>query len=824
MSNNTTVDIKGDNEPLNKTLSESARLIAEFGNRVSTGFSQSVGTAIQDSQKDFVDFGNRLVYASGRVQEAIASASNPGSITDETARAIDASASMFDRFGSTLAQTVTAISTSVTAIIHSASAAWNLAVRAFDFGTYLVEAYAEAEEASNRLNGMLRANAYAAGFTSAQLMALADDLELVTNFESEATLGAMSLLASFRNIRGDVFIGATRAALDMAAAMGGDVSGAATQLGKALNDPVRGLTILEKAGIRFTEAEATLINQLVKTGEVAAAQEIILQKLQERFGGVAEEIGAGASGKLNNFREMIGNLAEDIGATLIPILDAVTPAVQDVIEVMKGFAPVVAMVAKEFSNGVNSIRERLEPFRADFISTAATIWQAMEDMTSSQGWERFFLRMEIGVIAFGNKLAWVLTEALPTDFANAFTYAGKVISTWAENSIVILNNLRKNFQDFFAYVASGGTAGGKQIPLLEGTSALPAIPKDSVPKREKGKLEKELEARLLALDTAAAESTLQKEWEIFKAVNGIDDNGNKIEKPNTLTNTASNQYNVEDFTVDEKAVKAGEEFADNAFGKLEAKFKKDTGKKQGEKDKEQSASFESLEALNKRIQSAAAAGEDKAVAEAKKQNEKLEKLIGVAEKQPQQIADKIQEGRRDDLEAQQLDAEAFGLPFDPEFFIDPADRKPAGAEALPAVDPFAELDILPNVAEDERQRDLWNGLGMPDDVLMDDVENHNAFQDWINAPIEGAENIQAANEIEQLGENIADGIGEAVEDVLNGNGAQLPAETANNLLRDNINVQENILTTLQELKQPMQDTAVASKTTSEKVDNVGKLY
>jgi phage-related minor tail protein len=63
---------------------------------------------------------------------------------------------------------------------------------------------------------------------------------------------------------------------DMSVALGTDASGSAIQLGKALNDPIKGVAALQKVGVSFTESQKEQIKTLVETGDTLGAQKIIL--------------------------------------------------------------------------------------------------------------------------------------------------------------------------------------------------------------------------------------------------------------------------------------------------------------------------------------------------------------------------------------------------------------------------------------------------------------------------------------------------------------------------------------------------------------------
>jgi hypothetical protein len=86
----------------------------------------------------------------------------------------------------------------------------------------------------------------------------------------QADPGAENLLLTFTGIGKDVFPGATKAVVDLGIAMaGGDVNNAnfkasAIQVGKALNDPIKGVTALSKVGVSFTKQQKDQIKALVK--------------------------------------------------------------------------------------------------------------------------------------------------------------------------------------------------------------------------------------------------------------------------------------------------------------------------------------------------------------------------------------------------------------------------------------------------------------------------------------------------------------------------------------------------------------------------------
>ena len=73
----------------------------------------------------------------------------------------------------------------------------------------------------------------------------------------------------------------------MSVALDQDMKSSAIQVGKALNDPVKGMTALSRVGVSFTEKQKDMVKHLEKTGHHLEAQKIILHELKKEFGGSA---------------------------------------------------------------------------------------------------------------------------------------------------------------------------------------------------------------------------------------------------------------------------------------------------------------------------------------------------------------------------------------------------------------------------------------------------------------------------------------------------------------------------------------------------------
>lgn len=181
-------------------------------------------------------------------------------------------------------------------------------------------AAADSQQVQAQLNAVLESTKGAAGVSADMANELAASLQKMTRFEDDSILSGENMLLTFTNIGKDVFPAATQTMLDMAQAMGGDLKGTAIQLGKALQDPIKGVAALADVGVNFTEAQKAMIAQMVAAGDVAGAQKFILQELQTEFGGSAVAAGQTFAGQLDILKNRFGDIQESIGMAILPLL------------------------------------------------------------------------------------------------------------------------------------------------------------------------------------------------------------------------------------------------------------------------------------------------------------------------------------------------------------------------------------------------------------------------------------------------------------------------------------------------------------------------
>lgn len=198
-------------------------------------------------------------------------------------------------------------------------------------GAFIADGFAgvtEGQDAVSQLETTIKSMGNVAGVSSEQLQEFAGKIQETTKFSAETVNGVQSMLLTFGEVKakGGIFDRATQSALDMAQALGSDASGAAVQLGKALNDPIQGVSALSKVGVSFSDDQKKVIESLVKTGDMAGAQTIILKELEKQFGGSAAAAGQTFSGQMTRAQNALGEVAESIAIRILPLVQRLADA------------------------------------------------------------------------------------------------------------------------------------------------------------------------------------------------------------------------------------------------------------------------------------------------------------------------------------------------------------------------------------------------------------------------------------------------------------------------------------------------------------------
>ena len=195
-----------------------------------------------------------------------------------------------------------------------------------------VDAFARQELAEKKLDAVLKSTQNAAGMTARELRGMASALQGVTKFGDEAIIEAQSLMLTFTKVGKQVMPDAIKTILNMSEAMGSSLKDQTIQLGKALNDPILGISALSRVGVQLSDTQKQQIKDFMDVNDVASAQQVILGELETQFGGMAEAGADTLSGSMQQMSNAIGDTAEAFGNLLAPIIIDVSGTMKDLAE------------------------------------------------------------------------------------------------------------------------------------------------------------------------------------------------------------------------------------------------------------------------------------------------------------------------------------------------------------------------------------------------------------------------------------------------------------------------------------------------------------
>jgi phage-related minor tail protein len=313
-----------------------------------------------------------------------------------------------------------------------------------DFAKQAVAAAEESRKVAAQTEAVLRSTGGVANVTARDVANLADQLSRKAGIDDELIQSGQNVLLTFTRVRNevgrgnDVFNQATRLALDMSVALKTDLQSAVLQVGKALNDPITGLTALRRAGVSFTEQQTEQIKALARNGDLLGAQKMILAELAKEFGGSAAAQ-ATASDRLKVTWE---NLKEELGGKLLPVVDKVAGWLAE--NLPKALDAAEAAFRK-IEPVIRPVKEALEGlFSGDFVEKLRDQFNRASDAVGGSGLadkiKGAFAGVDFGEI--GRKLQ----EAFRT-VAASFSGIGELLAPALRNVVGVLSAIWGAFGD-----------------------------------------------------------------------------------------------------------------------------------------------------------------------------------------------------------------------------------------------------------------------------------------------------------------------------------------------------------------------------------------
>ena len=251
----------------------------------------------------------------------------------------------------------------------------------------------------------------ASGMTAQSVSDLAMKFSSTTPFSDDLIQSGENMLLTFTNIGKQVFPQTTQTMLDMAQAMHMGPTQAAMMMGKALDDPAKGLAALQRVGVTFSASEQEQIKTMMAHNNIIGAQKIMLGELNTEFGGSAKAAGQTFAGQLQILGNQFTNLKQTVGMAVMPILTDLMEVINtDIMPAFQGIEQFIqndidptlsefgTMLSGKVSTAIQDVGHYLSLFDLSGISYAwKQLTTAVGDAAKAarECWQRFQVHVSL---------------------------------------------------------------------------------------------------------------------------------------------------------------------------------------------------------------------------------------------------------------------------------------------------------------------------------------------------------------------------------------------------------------------------------------------
>lgn len=197
----------------------------------------------------------------------------------------------------------------------------------------------QSQQVTAQMDAALKSTKGSSGQTAESMEALAEKLSKTTTFSKDTTLAAETLALRFGNIGGTIFPQVIVQSQNLSARMGIDLNSALKIVGKATDDPAKGMALLAKYTGQLPAAVQASIKALEAHGKTSQAQALLLSALAGKFGDAATAAGSTFAGKLDILKNSFEELKIKIGTAIIPILSSLLTNIEPVVTQVGIFVP-----------------------------------------------------------------------------------------------------------------------------------------------------------------------------------------------------------------------------------------------------------------------------------------------------------------------------------------------------------------------------------------------------------------------------------------------------------------------------------------------------
>lgn len=314
-----------------------------------------------------------------------------------------------------------------------------------------IDSLRELQEVEAQTRAAIESTGGTAGITAEQIRERAEALEELSTVDDKVIQSGQNVLLTFTGVRNelgdgnDIFNQATEAALDLSIAMDQDLDQAMVQVGKALNDPIRGIGALRRVGVQLTEQQEESIRTFVEQGNVMEAQKVILGELETQFGGSSEAFGTGIGAAQRRWEDAVEGAQQALATGFLPLIEKVSERTQELLS-----DPEVLARIKEFGEGAAEGIDQL-------IDIAGKLpWDSIGDAFSLMG-----QGAKAALDLFTSMPSWIQTAVLTGWGLNKLTGGalGNIVGELGKGLIKGVLGMTAGVVNLNAGVVNGGPGG-----------------------------------------------------------------------------------------------------------------------------------------------------------------------------------------------------------------------------------------------------------------------------------------------------------------------------------------------------------------------------
>lgn len=202
----------------------------------------------------------------------------------------------------------------------------------FEFLKGSVEAFSEADSAVAQLKAGIESTGGVAGVSLGDMKDQAKQFSETLPFAKSEIMNVQAQLLTFPAITKATFGQTTQTILDMSARTHHSTEELSIMMGKALQEPEKGIMALRRVGANFTAQQTEMIKHMVATGQTAKAQQFILHELSTEYGGSAAAAADTFAGQMKILGNQFEEQKEKLGELIAQGLTALRPVLTWLIE------------------------------------------------------------------------------------------------------------------------------------------------------------------------------------------------------------------------------------------------------------------------------------------------------------------------------------------------------------------------------------------------------------------------------------------------------------------------------------------------------------